>query len=233
MIAREPTSRSPSHAQPGDRRAAVAAAGRRAAATSGSRSTRAESGSASAPARLRPPRTGARPGTHVELRGVRGHRFAEHNGRRCCWSSTSATRRPTSAPSAARSCSSTGALPPCASRPPTSSARRCATCSSCAATRFDRPRRLDRLLDRPPARARVDGDGAPLSRPRDARRRPRHEDRHGDPLRQPARDRRRPARQRGRHPRALRRPGACASTSAPRPPSTSSRATASTSAARS
>ena len=45
-----------------------------------------------------------------------------------------------------------------------------------------------------------------LPRPRDARRRPGHEDRHGDPLRQPARDRRRPARQRGRHPRALRRP---------------------------
>ena len=34
-----------------------------------------------------------------------------------------------------RACSSTGALPPCASRPPTSSARRCATCSSCAAAR--------------------------------------------------------------------------------------------------
>ena len=42
---------------------------------------------------------------------------------RCCSSSTSATPRPTSARSTATSCASTGASPPCASRPPTSSAR--------------------------------------------------------------------------------------------------------------
>ena len=97
---------------------------------------------------------------------------------------------------------------------------------------FDDLRGVDRLLDRAAARARVDGDGQPLPGPRDARRRPGHEDGHGDPLRQPARDRRRPARQRRRDPRALRRARRCAWTSARRPPSTSSRATASTSAAR-
>ena len=45
-----------------------------------------------------------------------------------------------------------------------------------------------------------------LPRPRDARRRARHPDRHGDPLRQPARDRRRPPGQRRR--RATRRSAA-------------------------
>ena len=56
----------------------------------------------------------------------------EHNPAPCSSSSTSATRRPTWAPSAARSWSTTGASPPCASRPRTSSAPRCATCSRCA-----------------------------------------------------------------------------------------------------
>ena len=107
-------------------------------------------------------------------------------------------------------------------RPPTSSAPRCATCSSCAAT--------------------ASSDSTPRSSPRPcpqlepewtamAERYLGHEmlavgpgtkTGHGDPLRQPARDRRRPARQRGRAARALRRARACAWTSAPRRPSTSS-----------
>ena len=64
---------------------------------------------------------------------------------------------------------------------------------------------LDRLLDGPAARARVGARWPPLPRPRDAGRRPRHEDRDADPHRQPARARRRPARQRGRRVRAGRR----------------------------
>ena len=97
---------------------------------------------------------------------------------------------------------------------------------------FEQTRRLDRLLDRAPAGARVDRDGEPLPRARDARRRPGDQDRHGDPLRQPARDRRRPARQRRRRCASASAARRSASTSARRPPSTSSRATASTSAGR-
>ena len=55
---------------------------------------------------------------------------------------------------------------------------------------------LDRVEHGAAAGARVGGDGSALPRPRDAGRRPRHQDRHGAALRQPARDRRRPARQR-------------------------------------
>ena len=94
--------------------------------------------------------------------------------------------------------------------------RRAAQPARAARAGLRRPRRVDRLLDRPAARARVARDGRALPRPRDARRRAGAEDRDGDPLRQPARDRRRPARQRGRDPRALRRRRRSASTSAPR-----------------
>ena len=48
----------------------------------------------------------------------------------------------------------------------------------------------------PAAAPRVGGDGRALSRPRDAGRRPRHQDRDGAALRQPARDRARPPGQR-------------------------------------
>ena len=53
---------------------------------------------------------------------------------RCSWSSTSATPRPISAstPTARTRSPSTGVLPPCASPPGTSSARRSPTCSPCA-----------------------------------------------------------------------------------------------------
>ena len=84
----------------------------------------------------------------------------------------------------------TGASPPCASRPPTSSARRCATCSRCAGSAFARHRRLDRLRHRAVAAAasgrrwpqRYLGHEMLLVGPGP-------EDRDADPLRQPARDR--------------------------------------------
>ncbi len=56
----------------------------------------------------------------------------------------------------AKSCSSTGALRRCASPPPTSSARRCSNLLELRGYGFDDVDRLDRLLDRAPARARVD-----------------------------------------------------------------------------
>ncbi len=74
-----------------------------------------------------------------------------------------------------------------------------------ARRRARRPVGLDRLLDRPAARARVALDGRAVSRPPYARRRSGTEDRHADPDRQSPRARRRPARQRGRRPRAPRR----------------------------
>ena len=99
-------------------------------------------------------------------------------------------------PTAIRS-RSTGGLRPSANRPVTSSARRCRTCSGCAAwLRGDR--RLDRLLDRAPAVRAVDSDGRALPRPRDARGRPDDPHRDADPDRQPPRGRCRPARERGR-----------------------------------
>ena len=82
-------------------------------------------------------RKASRLGWHDEHRRARNSSPAEHNGRRCCSSSTSETRRPTSERSAARSCSSTGALRPSASPPPTSWAPRCATCSELRGCSFE------------------------------------------------------------------------------------------------
>ena len=198
--------RSPSMRMPGHRRAAIAQRADRAAASSAAASTR------SYVDRLELQRgfdSGARmrAGQHVEGGLAARHRAAEHNARRCCSSSTSATPRPISARSAARSCSSTGASPPCAQSTADELGAALRNLLELRGCCFERPRRLDRLLDGAPARARVDGDGRALPRPRDARRRPGDEDGDGDPLRQPARDRRRPARQRGGDPRALRWPG--------------------------
>ena len=206
MIAREPTSRSPSMRMPGTVRAAVA---QRADEHLAQR----QQVDAVVVDRLEPQRGfhgGARmrAGQHVELGSRRGHRRAEHNGRRCCSSSTSATPRPTSAPSAARSWSSTGALRPCAQSTADELGAALRNLLELRGYGFERPRRA-RSSPRP----------CPSSSPSGRRWPsrylghemlvvgPGHEDGHGDPLRQPARDRRRPARQRGRHPRALRRPG--------------------------
>ena len=153
-------------------------------------------------------RARARPAAHGC--GARGRRRArrssraEHNPAACCSSSTSATPRPTSAPSrggAGRAL----ALRHRARVDRRRARRRAAQPARAARPRLRRPRRLDRLLDRAAAAPGVDGDGRALPRPRDARRRPGPADRDADPHRQPARDRRRPARQRGRRLRAGRR----------------------------
>ena len=85
-----------------------------------------------------------------------------HNPQASCWWSTSATRRRTLACSTpVRDASpSIGASPPCAIRPPTSSAPRSRQPAGAARTRFRRHRRLDRLLDRSAALRAVDCDGA-------------------------------------------------------------------------
>ena len=83
--------------------------------------------------------------------------------------------------------------------------RRAAQPARAARADVRRHRRLDRLLHRAAAAAGVDGDGAALPRARDAAGRAGAEDRHADPLRQPARDRPRPARQRRRRLRPRRR----------------------------
>ena len=112
-------------------------------------------------------RARVRAGNHVEHGS---HRFigSEHNAFAMLLAVDVGNTQTHFGPFAAASCSSTGVLRPCASPPPTSSARRSATCSSCAATASPIVDRLDRLLDRAPARARVDSDGAPLPGPRDA-----------------------------------------------------------------
>ena len=96
---------------------------------------------------------------------------------RCSSSSTSATPRRTSAPIATSELVEHWRFATVRDVDRRRARRGAAQPARAARDRPRRPRRLDRLLDRAPARARVGGDGRALPRPPDARRRPRDEDR--------------------------------------------------------
>ena len=98
---------------------------------------------------------------------------------------------------------STGASPPCASRPATSSGPRSSNLLGLRGYSF---RDVDQSIVSstvPAALRAVDADGGALSGPRDAGGRADDPHRDADPLRQPARGRRRPAGQRGGGVRAV------------------------------
>ena len=114
----------------------------------------------------------------------------------------------------------TGGSRPSRSAPPTST--RCCSrrCSTSRASRGEH-RRRDHLVGRAAGGVRRSSSFFKRAPRRPAaRRRPGHQDRHADPLREPARGRRRSHRQRGRRVRAMRKAAASSSTSAPRRRST-------------
>ena len=153
---------------------------------------------------------------------------------RCCSRSTSATPRPTSAPSRASDLVEHWRFQTRAGATGDELAERIAGLLALCGHRPRRPRRRLRLLGgaaaRHPVRAAVASATSERRLPDD---RPRRQDRDADPDRQPARGRRRPPRQRGRRLRPVRRRLRRRRLRHRRSTSTRSPPTASTSAARS
>ena len=206
MIAREPTSRSLADAHPRHGHAAVA---QRADQQLAQRQQVDALVVRSTSARAPPPprRTDASRAGRRAWDALAAIAAAEHNGRRCCWSSTSGTRRPTSGPSRASELLEHWRFATVRQSTADELGRRAAaTCSSCAATAS--------TTSTPRSSPRPCRSSSPSGRRWPSRYLghemlavgPGTKTGHGDPLRQPARDRRRPARQRRRHPGALRRP---------------------------
>ena len=110
-----------------------------------------------------------------------------------------------------------------AGAPPTSTSR-CWRSSTGARASISAPSPRSPSRRWSPRRSRRSSSSAAAPEDRAADRRPRHQDRRADPLREPARGGRRPDRQRGGRLRALAAGARSSSTSAPPPPSTWSRA---------